>query len=170
MLIQELEMVAIVKMKPTNWLAVSDIYRQGIETGMATFEKSIPTWDQWDKNHIKSCRFIAKYDNNIVGWAALSAVSSRCVYGGVAEVSVYVSSQARGKKTGTRLLKKLIDESEKYGYWTLQSGIFPENHASIRLHEKLGFRKIGYRERIGQLDGIWKDNIVMERRSKITGL
>ncbi len=163
-------MVEIQQMKPSDWLAVADIYKQGIETGMATFETKVPEWEQWNENHIESCRLIAKINENTVGWAALSAVSSRCVYGGLAEVSVYVSSLARGKKIGEYLLRNLIDQSEEQGYWTLQSGIFPENLASIRLHEKLGFRKIGYKERIGQLDGDWKDNILMEKRSNKKGL
>ncbi len=163
-------MVEIQQMKPSDWLAVADIYKQGIETGMATFETTVPQWEQWNENHIESCRLIAKINDNTVGWAALSAVSSRCVYGGVAEVSVYVSSLLRGKKIGEYLLKNLIDQSEEQGYWTLQSGIFPENLSSIRLHEKLGFRKIGYKERIGQLDGDWKDNILMEKRSNKKGL
>jgi L-amino acid N-acyltransferase YncA len=163
-------MVEIQQMKPSDWFAVADIYKQGIATKMATFETNVPEWEQWNENHIESCRLIAKINENTVGWAALSAVSSRCVYGGVAEVSVYVSSVARGKKIGEYLLRNLIDQSEEQGYWTLQSGIFPENLASIRLHEKLGFRKIGYKERIGQLDGDWKDNILMEKRSNKKGL
>ena len=163
-------MVEIQQMKPSDWLAVADIYKQGIETKMATFETKVPEWEQWNENHIESCRLIAKINENTVGWAALSAVSSRCVYGGVAEVSVYVSSLVRGKKIGEYLLRNLIDQSEEQGYWTLQSGIFPENLASIRLHEKLGFRKIGYKERIGQLEGDWKDNILMEKRSNKKGL
>jgi len=165
-----LKMVEIKQMKPSDWLAVADIYKQGIETGMATFETTVPEWEQWNENHIESCRLVAKINENTVGWAALSAVSSRCVYGGVAEVSVYVSSLVRGKKIGEHLLRNLIDQSEEQGYWTLQSGIFPENLSSIRLHEKLGFRKIGYKERIGQLDGDWKDNILMEKRSNKKGL
>ena len=148
-----IESIHIAQMKEGDWSAVSLIYRQGIETGLATFEQEVPAWDYWDQHHIDSCRFIAKNGKKIVGWAALSAVSSRCVYGGVAEVSVYVAAEARGNKIGERLLSQLILESEEQGYWTLQSGIFPENVASIRMHEKLGFRKIGYKERIGQLDG-----------------
>jgi L-amino acid N-acyltransferase YncA len=163
-------MVEIQQMKPSDWFAVADIYKQGIATKVATFETKVPEWEQWNEHHIESCRLIAKINENTVGWAALSAVSSRCVYGGVAEVSVYVSSLVRGKKIGEYLLRNLIDQSEEQGYWTLQSGIFPENLASIRLHEKLGFRKIGYRERIGQLDGDWKDNILMEKRSNKKGL
>lgn len=157
------------QMKISDWPAVSKIYEQGIDTGMATFEKEIPEWDHWNQHHIESCRLVAKAAGKIVGWAALSAVSSRCVYGGVAEVSVYVDINARGNRVGEQLLRNLISESEKQGYWTLQSGIFPENKASLALHEKCGFRKIGYRERIGQLDGLWKDNILMEKRSEKIG-
>ena len=157
-------------MKESNWISVAKIYKEGIDTGMATFETEVPSWDLWNKNHIESCRLVARYNDKLVGWAALSGVSSRCVYGGVAEVSVYVAHKARGNRVGEQLLTQLIDESEKLGYWTLQSGIFPENVVSINLHRKLGFRTIGYRERIGQLQGVWKDNILMERRSRKTGL
>ena len=162
--------IIISKMLPEHWNAVADIYKQGIATGMATFEKNIPSWDIWNINHIQKCRLIALIDNGIAGWAALSAVSSRCVYGGVGEVSVYVGAVNRGKGVGELLLRNLIDQSEKLGYWTLQSGIFPENKKSIDLHHKAGFRIIGYREKIGQLDEVWKDNILMERRSKKVGL
>ena len=161
--------IVITEMLPDHWTEVSNIYKDGIDTGMATFETEIPSWESWDKNHIKSCRLVAINENRIVGWAALSPVSSRCVYGGVAEVSVYVDIEAWGKKIGEKLMLKIIEESELNGYWTLQSGVFPENIASINLHEKVGFREIGYREKIGQLDGIWKDNILWERRSKIVG-
>jgi phosphinothricin acetyltransferase len=153
-----------------DWPAIANIYNQGIDTGVATFETEVPTWKQWDASHIKSCRLAAWIDKQLIGWAALSAVSSRCVYGGVAEVSVYVDTDSNGKGIGSILLKNLINESEKEGLWTLQSGIFPQNIASIKLHEKLGFRKIGYREKVGKLHGIWYDNILMERRSKIIGI
>ena len=156
-------------MEAVDWPMVAQIYKEGIDTGIATFEQNIPQWEQWDLNHIKSCRLVARYDGQVLGWAALSPVSSRCVYGGVAEVSVYVANNARGKKIGEQLLRELIAESEKQGYWTLQSGIFPENTASIGLHTKCGFREIGFRERIGQLNGVWKDNILMEKRSEKTG-
>jgi L-amino acid N-acyltransferase YncA len=162
--------IIITEMLPDHWNAVADIYKQGIATGMATFEKDIPSWDTWNANHIENCRSIALIENKIIGWAALSAVSSRCVYGGVAEVSVYVGAENRAKGIGELLLRNLIDQSEKAGYWTLQSGIFPENKKSIDLHQKAGFRIMGYREKIGQLDGVWKDNILMERRSKKVGL
>lgn len=162
--------IVITKMLPDHWNAVADIYKQGIATGMATFEKDVPSWDTWNANHIQTCRFIARSGDEVIGWAALSAVSSRCVYGGVAEVSVYVSASHRGRGIGEMLLRELIDQSEKSGYWTLQSGIFPENMKSIGLHQKTGFRIIGFREKIGQLDGLWKDNVLMERRSKKEGL
>jgi len=153
-----------------DWNIISKIYREGIETENATFELKIPSWSDWNHNHLTNCRIVAELTNKIVGWAALSPVSSRCVYGGVAEVSIYISNNHFGKKIGTKLLKKLILESEKNGIWTLQSGIFPENKASIKIHSNLGFRKIGYREKIGKLHGQWRDNILMERRSKIVGV
>ncbi len=154
-------------MLPEHWPKVSKIYKEGILTGMATFEKEIPGWEDWNNDHLKACRLIATINGDIVGWAALSPVSSRCVYGGIGEVSVYVSQEFRGNHIGEILLRKLIADSEKNELWTIQSGIFPENIASIKLHEKVGFRKIGYREKIGELDGIWKDNILFERRSKL---
>jgi phosphinothricin acetyltransferase len=158
------------EMLPEHWEEVADIYKQGIATGMATFERNVPSWESWDGNHMKECRSIVKKADKVIGWAALSNVSSRCVYGGVAEVSVYVATANRGQGIGEILLRNLIDQSEKTGIWTLQSGIFPENTGSIDLHAKAGFRKIGYREKIGQLEGVWKDNILMERRSKKVGL
>lgn len=153
-----------------NFEQVAEIYRQGIATGIATFQNDIPTWEEWDKSHTSYCRFAAYLDNEMVGWAALTPVSSRCVYAGVAEVSIYINSSFRGKGIGYKLLQYLIDESEKAGIWTLQSGIFPENTRSIALHEKCGFRQIGYREKIGKKNGVWKDNIIMEKRSKTVGV
>ena len=159
----------ITTMKPADWHGVARIYQQGIDTGMATFETEVPSWNDWDRAHVHACRLIAKTEDRLLGWAALSPVSSRCVYGGVAEVSVYVDADSMGIGVGESLLRELIRTSEKEGYWTLQSGIFPENLPSIRLHEKVGFRRIGYRERIGKRDGVWKDNVLMERRSRIIG-
>ncbi len=154
-----------------DWSVIARIYQLGITTGIATFETEIPSWSTWNDAHLQSCRFVALLENRIVGWAALSPVSSRCVYGGVAEVSVYIDSNYNGKGIGTKLLLELINRSEKEGFWTLQSGIFPENKASIQLHKKLGFREIGYREKIGRInDGVWRDNIILERRSKIVGI
>jgi len=156
-------------MRAGDWQAVSRIYAEGINTGFATFEKEIPSYDKWDNAHLEQCRLVACQENEIVGWAALSPVSGRCVYGGVAEVSVYVSKDHRGKGVGKLLLLSLIEASEQAGFWTLQSGIFPENQASIQLHENCGFRLLGKRERVGKLDGIWKDNVLFERRSKTVG-
>lgn len=157
-------------MKPSDWEAVARIYADGIATGYATFEQEIPSWESWDKNHLNDCRLVADENGTILGWAALSPVSSRCVYGGVAEVSVYVGGEARGHGVGKALMLDLIDSSETAGLWTLQSGIFPENIASIVLHEKVGFRKIGVRERVGKLNDQWKDNVLFERRSKKVGI
>ena len=162
--------IEITTMSSSDWNAVAAIYKEGIETGYATFEKEIPSWEKWNSTHEKTCRLVGKIDNLIVGWAALSPVSSRCVYGGVAEVSIYISKSHRVKNIGNTLLKELILESEKNGFWTLQSGVFRENIGSIKLHENNGFRQIGYRERVGKLDGVWKDNILLERRSKIIGI
>lgn len=162
--------VEIKHIKIQDWQAISKIYKQGINTGIATFETEVPSWEQWDNSHLKIDRLAAWSTNNIVGWAALSPVSDRCVYGGVAEVSVYVDTNYNGKGIGTQLLEHLIALSENEGIWTLQAGIFRENKASIQLHKKVGFREIGYREKIGKRNGIWYDNTILERRSKIIGI
>lgn len=153
----------------TDWEQVAQIYQQGIQTGNATFEREVPNWNEWNKSHMPHCRIVAELNSTITGWAALSAVSNRCVYGGVAEVSVYIHPKFFGQKIGTQLLEKLILESEKQGIWTLQAGIFPENIASIKIHKKLGFREIGFRERIGKMNGVWRNTILLERRSNIVG-
>jgi L-amino acid N-acyltransferase YncA len=163
-------MITITSMLPSHWEAVRAIYEEGIATGNATFQTAAPSWQEWDNAHLKTCRIIAVENKEVLGWAALTPVSSRCVYAGVAEVSVYVATEARGKNIGSLLLEALITESEQDGIWTLQSGIFPENKASIRLHEKNGFRVIGYRERIGKMGNIWRDNIALERRSNSVGI
>jgi len=164
-------LIEIKDMQTKDWNEVECIYQLGIATGNATFETQTPTWKNWDNSHVKSCRFIASLDAKIVGWTALSPVSNRCVYGGVAEVSVYIDPIYNGNGIGTKLLQKLIVESEEEGFWTLQSGIFPENGASIQLHKKLGFREIGFREKIGKMkNGLWRDNIILERRSKTIGI
>ena len=162
--------LSIRPMHADDWDSVSRIYAEGIATGFATFEKSIPSYAVWNASHMDSCRIVALENENIVGWAALSPVSSRCVYGGVAEVSVYIGKESRGKGVGKLLLKSLIRESETAGIWTLQSGIFPENEGSIHLHENVGFRFIGKRERVGKLDDEWKDNLLFERRSTVVGI
>jgi phosphinothricin acetyltransferase len=157
-------------MTENHWQAVRDIYESGIATGNATFQTEAPGWEDWDKGHVKNCRLVAIAGDKVLGWAALSAVSSRCVYAGVAEVSVYIHPEARGKGVGLQLLEALILESEANNYWTLQAGIFPENTASIALHEKLGFRQVGRREKIGQMKGVWRDTLLLERRSNKVGL
>lgn len=157
--------VEVTPLKDTDWAGVRSIYLEGIATGNATFETSAPEWEKWDEGHLASCRYVARADEEILGWAALSRVSSRCVYAGVAEVSVYVAAKARGRKIGTRLLRRLIEESEREGMWTLQAGIFPENTASIELHTRAGFRVVGRREKIGQFAGRWRDTLLLERRS-----
>ncbi|MFP5111757.1 GNAT family N-acetyltransferase [Bacillaceae bacterium C204] len=153
-----------------DWDQVLEIYQEGISTGNATFQKEPPTWETWDSGHILECRFVARLNGKILGWAALSPVSSRCVYAGVAEVSIYVRQGSKGKGIGSLLLKTLIEKSEQNGFWTLQSGIFPENVSSLKLHSKYGFREVGRRERIGQLDGVWRDTILLERRSSVVGM
>ena len=160
----------IKKIKAEHYPEVVAIYLQGIATGIATFQTEATDWENWNKSHLSNCRLAAFDKGQMAGWTALSPVSGRCVYSGVAEVSIYIAENFRGKGVGKYLLLKLIEESESAGLWTLQSGIFPDNTASIRLHEQCGFRTIGYREKIGEKDGVWKDNIIMERRSKIVGL
>lgn len=153
-----------------DWAAVKNIYALGIATGVATFETTAPNWEKWHQNHLTFGRLVATLDNKVIGWAALTAVSNRCIYQGVAEVSIYIHPNHRGKGVGKLLMKNLIFESEKQHIWTLHSSIFRENIGSIQLHKKSGFRRIGYREKIGQLHGIWKDNVLMERRSQVVGI
>jgi len=158
------------KMKPSDWGQVSQIYLEGIATGFATFEQHIPSYEAWDNAHVEHCRLVAETTGEIHGWAALSPVSSRCVYGGVGEVSVYIGAKSRGMGVGQLLMESLITASETAGYWTIQSRIFPENQASINLHKKVGFRYIGKRERVGKINGVWKDNLLFEKRSKTIGI
>lgn len=154
---------------PQHWPAVKEIYESGIATGNATFQTAAPAWEVWDAAHATTGRLVALVEDRVAGWCALSPVSSRAVYAGVAEVSVYVSEPARGQGIGHALLEALIAVSEQAGYWTLQAGIFPENTASIRLHEQLGFRLVGRREKIGKMHNRWRDTLLFERRSRITG-
>lgn len=153
-------------MEAKDWQSVSRIYEEGIATRNATFETKSPNWEEWDANHVKSCRLVAETGGQVVGWAALSPVSNRCVYGGVAEVSIYISSKHRKKGIGRQLMIILINASEEEGFWTLQSGMFPENKGSIALHLRTGFRKIGVRKKIGKHFGVWRDNVILERRSQ----
>ncbi len=149
-----------------DWSKIATIYQEGIDTGIATFETKVPNWEAWDASHIKSCRLKACIQNQVVGWAALSPTSKRAVYKGVAEVSIYITLKYQNLGIGTLLLSQLIEESETEGFWTLQAGIFTKNFASIALHKALGFREIGYREKVGKLNDIWYDNTILERRSK----
>jgi phosphinothricin acetyltransferase len=160
----------IIPMLPEHWPSVKKIYEEGIATGNATFQTTAPDWQEWDAGHVKNSRLVCIENNEVQGWAALTAVSGRCVYAGVAEVSVYVAAAARGKGIGKKLLQALIEESEKNNFWTLQAGIFPENKNSVKIHEDCGFRVIGRREKIGQMNGIWRDTLLLERRSTITGI
>lgn len=152
-----------------DWEPVCAIYLAGIATGQATFETEAPTWMSWNKAHLPAPRLVAISDETIVGWAALSAVSARSVYAGVAEVSVYVAEKLRGGKIGASLLQALVEESEQNGIWTLQASIFPENAASISLHNACGFREVGIRQRIAKMKGVWRDALLFERRSTLVG-
>ncbi len=153
-----------------HWPAVRTIYEQGIATGQATFQTNAPTWEEWTSSHLEHSRLVAIQDGLVIGWAALTPVSGRCVYAGVAEVSVYVAPGHRGRQVGQTLLQALIASSEQHQLWTLQAGIFPENQGSVHIHEKYGFRVVGYREKIGQQNGIWRDTVLLERRSKKNGI
>jgi L-amino acid N-acyltransferase YncA len=155
---------------PEDWPAVRSIYREGIATGNATFELDAPEWGEWDSAHLRDGRLVAEQDGSVVAWASLAPVSSRCVYAGVAEDSVYITAAMRGKGIGGRLLEALIRESESNGFWTLQAGIFPENAASLALHQKFGFRIVGVRERQGKMADRWRDVLLLERRSRIVGI
>ena len=155
---------------PEHWPAVKAIYEEGLATGNASFQTSAPSWEDWDKSHLAHSRLVALDDQTVAGWAALTPVSGRCVYAGVAEVSVYVSSSQRGRGIGKTLLESLVSESEANGIWTLQAGIFPENTASIRLHESAGFRQVGKREKIGKMGDRWRDTALLERRSTVVGV
>ena len=158
-------------MTPADWPAVRDIYEAGIATGEATFQTEAPPWDAWDAAHLETCRLVARDEHDeVIGWAALSRVSQRPVYSGVAEVSVYVAESARGQRVGLQLLTALIEASERDGRWMLQASIFPENEASVRLHRRCGFRVVGRRERIACQYGRWRDTLLMERRSSTTGI
>ena len=162
--------LVIEPMQLGDWEQVRAIYLEGIATGHATFETAAPSWDAWDTAHFNFARLVARNGNAIAGWAALSTGSQRCVYGGVAEVSVYVSHTQRHSGVGRRLLEALISESERNGIWTLQAGMFPENAGSLALHRRCGFREVGRRERIGKLNGKWRDTILLERRSPLVGI
>jgi phosphinothricin acetyltransferase len=162
--------VDIVPMTPADWEFVRAIYLEGIASGQATFETEAPSWELWDAAHHPFARLVARNDGRVIGWAALSPVSRRKCYAGVAEVSVYVAASSRGQGVGRRLLDSIIEESERHGIWTLQGATFPSNTASLRLQQSCGFREIGRRERIAQMHGQWRDTILTERRSSLVGV
>lgn len=158
-------------MQPEDGEKVIEIFEEGIAGGNATFDQSAPSWEVWDQKFFNVCRFVLETeDHEILGWAALQPVSNRDCFKGVAEISIYMKNAAQGKGFGSMLLKKLVLDSEEHQFWTLQSGIFPENEPSIIIHKKLGFLEVGRREKLGQMNGVWRDIILLERRSKIVGI
>jgi L-amino acid N-acyltransferase YncA len=162
-------------MRPEDWEQVRLIYLEGIRTGNSTFEADVPEWGKWDSTHLPEPRLVIRSGDRVLAWAALSPVSSRQVYSGIAEISLYVSAEHRRQGIGSVLLKALIESSEKAGIWTLQGGIFPENIASLQLVKKCGFRQIGRREKVGKmaqgdLAGKWRDVLLVERRSRVAGI
>jgi L-amino acid N-acyltransferase YncA len=161
--------ISVEPLTADHWEAVRSIYLEGIATGNATFQQTAPDWEEWSAGHMPACRMVARSARRIVGWAALSPVSRRPVYRGVAEVSIYVAESARGRGVGTTLMARLIADSEAEGIWTLQAGIFPENRSSIALHSRAGFRVVGTRSRLGCMNGRWRDVVLLERRSLVTG-
>ncbi len=161
--------IAIVELRPEHWPGAARVYAEGIATGNATFETEVPSWEAWDAGHLPEHRFVALRDDEVVGWVAVSPVSDRCVYGGVVENSVYVAEDARGQGIGLRLLEQLAASTEAAGFWTIQTGIFPENDVSVRLHERAGFEVVGRRKRLGRRNGEWRDVLLLERRSEVVG-
>ncbi len=158
------------KMTEQDCARVLEIYQMGIETRNATFETAIPSWADWDSVHLKHSRFVYIDNGNVIGWVALSPLSTRSAYQGVAELSIYIDTNILGKGIGSLLMYKVITSSEENGIWSLYSSVFPENTATLKLHEKFNFRIVGTREKIGQIDGKWRDTILLERRSGMTGL
>jgi L-amino acid N-acyltransferase YncA len=152
-------------LRPDDWAEVAAIYRDGMRGGMATFETEVPQWDAWHEAH--PLRVVAEIDERVLGWAALGRVSSRWAYRGVGETSVYIARDARGKGVGKTLMEALIAKSERGGFWTLEASIFPENEASLKLHHRVGFRVVGVRKRVAKRDGLWRDTVLMERRSEV---
>jgi L-amino acid N-acyltransferase YncA len=159
--------VIVRDLRPSDWPEVARIFEEGIETGNATFETEVPTWEEWDAAHVDEHRLVAERDGQVVGWIALVPASPRECYAGVAEVSVYVAADSRRKGFGASLLAAAVESAERGGLWTLQTGVFPENEASFRLLQRFGFRAVGTRERIGQLHGAWRDVVLFERRSEV---
>ena len=160
------EELTIAELRPAHWPGVVRVFEEGIATGNATFETEAPTWEAWDSSHLAEHRLVALRGGDVVGWAAVSPVSDRCCYGGVVESSVYVAETARGQGVGRRLLEELIASTEAAGIWTIEAGMFPENKGSVRLHERVGFEIVGRRKRLGKLDDVWRDVLLLERRSE----
>ena len=156
-------------MQPSDWPSVRDIYEQGIATKQATFDTTAPSWEEWNARHLTDARLVAERDGEVLAWAALSPVSARAAYAGVAEESIYVAEGARGEGIGSALLNELLGRADEAGFWTIQTSIFPENAASLALHRRCGFRVVGTRERIARLDGMWRDTVLLERRSDLAG-
>jgi phosphinothricin acetyltransferase len=161
--------VTIEELRAEHWPGVERVYAEGIATGNATFETEVPDWEAWDSAHLREHRLVALREGEVVGWTAVSPVSDRCVYGGVVENSVYVAEAVRGQRIGQRLLEELIASTEAAGIWTIQTGIFPENDGSVRLHQRVGFEVVGRRRRLGKLNGAWRDVLLLERRSQVVG-
>ncbi len=159
--------LTIAALAPRDWDDVARIYAEGIATRLATFETEVPAWEEWDRAHLPEHRLVAHTGGMCVGWAALAPVSSRCVYAGVAEVSVYVAAAARGRGIGAALLAALVESADAGGLWTLEAGILPENVPSLRVHERAGFRVVGRRERLGRMGGEWRDVLLLERRGPV---
>jgi L-amino acid N-acyltransferase YncA len=157
-------------LRPDDWDEVRRIFLDGLATGDASFEVEAPSWEMWDQRHHRHSRLAARGNGRVVGWAALAPVSPRACYAGVAEVSLYVAADWRGKSVGKRLLEALVASSERHGIWTLQGAAFPENVASLRIQQACGFRVVGRRERVAQRDRVWRDTVLTERRSRIVGI
>jgi len=162
--------IAIRPMTGADWKSVFEIYMEGLATGQASFETNAPTWGKWNESHHQHSRLVACDGIDVIGWAALSPASARGCYAGVAEVSVYVAGRCRGRGIGKRLLQEVIVSSEKNGIWTLYSSTFPENEESLRMQESCGFRRVGVREKIAIHNGVWRDTVLSERRSKVVGV
>jgi L-amino acid N-acyltransferase YncA len=152
-------------LRSCDWPEVSRIYAEGIATANATFETDVPSWEDWHAAHLIEHRFVAEAEGEIVGWIAAVPVSSRCCYAGVVEISAYIAERARSRGVGAALLQRLIQRTEAAGIWTLETGVFPENEPSVALLKRFGFREVGVRERLGQLHGVWRDVVLLERRS-----
>ncbi|WP_034259822.1 GNAT family N-acetyltransferase [Altibacter lentus] len=156
----------IIRLQKHHFPAVAEIYKEGLATGLASFETTVPSWDAWNEKFLDRCRFVLTNNDVVLGWCALSPVSKRVVYSGVAENTIYISPKHQGKGLGRRLLLHLIENSEANGFWTLQASVFPQNLTSLNLHLHCGFRRVGTRERIAKRDGVWHDNILLEKRTK----